>query len=124
MDEIPPVLPVDLCGMTPCNFSRALQNQKDHLLAKVSEDDIKYIDAQFRSLRIAYQEGTGLKAALDAVHSQATLQVFKDSWSPLGKENKALNEFYSGIASVMPETSLVESNFSLINRTRTHIQSH
>ena len=62
MDEIPPVLPVDLCGMTPCDFSRALQNQKDRLLAKVSEDDIEDIDAQFRRLRIAYQEETGLKA--------------------------------------------------------------
>jgi hypothetical protein len=45
MDEIPPVLPVDLCGMTLRDFSRALQNQKDHLLAKVSEDAIEDIDA-------------------------------------------------------------------------------
>jgi hypothetical protein len=42
--------------MTPSDFSRALQNQKDRLLAKVSEDDIEDIDAQFRRLRIAYQE--------------------------------------------------------------------
>jgi hypothetical protein len=118
MDEIPPVLPVDLCGMTPRDFSRALQNQKDRLLAKVSEDDIEAIDAQFRRLRIAYREETGLKVMLDAVHSQATLQAFKDSWSPLGKEYNALKEYCGGIASVMPGTSSVESDFSLINWTR------
>jgi hypothetical protein len=124
MDEIPPVLPVDLCGMTPRDFSRALQNQKDRLLAKVSEDDIEDIDAQFRRLRIAYQEETGLKATLDALHSQGTLQAFKDSWSPLGKEFNALKEFCGGIASVMPGTSLVESYFSLINGQGIHIRSH
>jgi len=50
---------------------------------------------------------------LDAVHSQATLQAFKDSWSPLGKEYNALKEYCGGIASVMPGTCLVKSNFSL-----------
>jgi hypothetical protein len=65
MDEIPPGLPVDLCGMTPHDFSRALQNQKDRLLAKDSEDDIKEdIDAQFRRLRIAFhQDETGYGGA-------------------------------------------------------------
>ncbi|KAI2497762.1 hypothetical protein MHU86_16757 [Fragilaria crotonensis] len=120
MDEIPPVLPVDLCGMTPRDFSRAVQNQKDGLLAKVSEDDIEAIDAQFRRLRIAYREETGLKVMLDAVHSQATLQAFKDSWSLLGEDYHALKEYCCGgiATSVMPGTSLVESDFSLINWTR------
>ncbi len=48
MDGISPDLPVDLCGMTPRDFSRELQNQKESLLSKVSEDNIKDIDAQFR----------------------------------------------------------------------------
>jgi hypothetical protein len=50
LNEIPPVLPVDLCGMTPRDFAKALQNQKDCLLAKVSEEDIEEKDAQFRRL--------------------------------------------------------------------------
>ena len=29
LNEIPPVPPVDLCGMTPRDFAKALQNQKD-----------------------------------------------------------------------------------------------
>jgi hypothetical protein len=119
MDEIPPVLPLDLCGVTQRDFSSAVQNQKDRLLAKVSEDDIEDIDAQeCRHLRIAYQEEKGLQATLDALHSQGTLQAYKDSWNPLGKEYNAFKEFCGGIASVMPGTSSVESNFSLINWTR------
>ena len=54
MNEIPPVLPVDLCAMTPRDFSKALQNQRDRLLTKVSDEDIEDIDAQFRRLRNAY----------------------------------------------------------------------
>ena len=54
MDEIPPVLQLDLSAMTPRDFSSALQNQRDRLLAKVSDEDIEDIDAQFRRLRNAY----------------------------------------------------------------------
>jgi hypothetical protein len=118
MNEIPPVLPVDLCAMTPRDFSKALQNQRDRLLTKVSDEDIEDIDAQFRRLRNAYREEAGVKVTLDAVHSHGTLQAFKDSWSPLGKEYNALKEYCGGIASVMPGTSSVESDFSLINWTR------
>jgi hypothetical protein len=50
-------------------------------------------------------------------HSQGTLQAFKDGWSPLRKEYDALKEHCGGVASAIPGTSLVESNFSLINWT-------
>jgi hypothetical protein len=66
----------------------------------------------------SYQEESGLKSTLDALHSQGTaLQAFKDSWSPLGKEYNALKDFCGGIASVMPGTSSVESDFSLTDWT-------
>jgi hypothetical protein len=55
---------------------------------------------------------------LDANHSTNKVQSLKDSWSPLGKEYDALKEFCGGLASVMPGTSSVESDFSLINWTR------
>ena len=118
VNEIPPVLPVDMCSMAPRAFSAVLQKQKDRLLAKVSEEDIENVDAQFRRLRIAYREDDGMKLRLDANHSTNKVQSFKDSWSPLGKEYDALKEFCGGLASVMPGTSSVESDFSLINWTR------
>jgi hypothetical protein len=47
VNEIPLVLPVDLCSMAPRAFSAVLQKQKDRLLAKVSEEDIENVDAPF-----------------------------------------------------------------------------
>ena len=81
LNEIPPVLPVDLCGMTPRDFAKAPQNQKYCL-------------------------------------SHSAVQSFKECWSPLGKDYNALKEYCGGLASVMPGTSSVEADFSLINWTR------
>ncbi len=118
LNEIPLVLPVDVCGMTPRDFAKARQNQKDRLLDKVSEEDIEEIGAPFRRLRNAYREEEGLKIRLEAVHSHSAVQSFKECWSPLGKDYNALKEYCGGLASVMPCTSLVEADFSLNNWTR------
>ncbi len=53
-----------------------IQNQRGYLLKKVSEGDV---DAQFRHLRIAYLKEAGLKAMLDEIPSQGTLQAFTGS---------------------------------------------
>ena len=126
VNEIPHVLPVDLCSMAPHTFSAVLQKQKDCLLAKVPEGDIlENVDAQFRRLRIAYRDDKGMMLLrLDENHSTNKVQSFKDSWSPLEKEYDALKVFCGGLASVMPGTSSVESDFSLINWTRDpHLKS-
>jgi hypothetical protein len=66
VNEIPPILPVDLCSMAPRAFPAVLQKQKDCMLAKVSEEDIEDVDAQFQCLRIAYHEDEGMRLRLDA----------------------------------------------------------
>ncbi len=123
-DEIPPVLPVDLCSMTQRACLAVLQNQGDRLLQKVSDEDVENVDAQFRRQRIAYRKLEGLKLRLDANHSTSKVQSFKDSWSPLRKDYDALKEYCGGLASVMPGTSSVESDFSLITGPGIHIRSH
>ena len=60
-------------------------------------------------------EEEGVKMKLDAHHSKTSVQSFKECWSPLGKDHDVLKEFCGGLASVMPGTSSVESDFSLIN---------
>ena len=47
-------------------------------MAKVPEEDIEDIDAQFRRLRNAYREDEGLKMRLEAVHSHSAVQSFKE----------------------------------------------
>ncbi len=57
-------------------------------------------------------------------HSHSAVQSVKECWSPLGKDYNALKEYGGGLASVMPGTSLVEADFSLINWTRDpHLKS-
>ena len=46
-NEVPPVLPVYLCSMTPRAFSAALQKQRNCLLKEVLEQGIDDVDAQF-----------------------------------------------------------------------------
>ena len=122
----PPVLPVDLCSMAPRAFSAVLQKQKDRLLAKVSEEDIENVDAQFRRLRIAYREDEGMRLRLDTNHSTNKVQSFKGSWSPLGKEYDALKEFCGGTLLVL---CLGQVPWNLISPSSTgpggiHIRSH
>jgi hypothetical protein len=71
-NEVPPVLPVDVCSMTPRTFSAALPKQRNRLLNKVSEQDIDDVDAQFRRLT-AYREEEGVKMKLDAHHSKTSV---------------------------------------------------
>ena len=104
VNEIPHVLPVDLCSMAPHAFSAVLQKQKDCLLAKVPEGDIlENVDAQFRRLRIAYRDDKGMMLLrLDTNHSTNKVQSFKDSWSPLGKEYDTLKSSVGALLVLCP----------------------
>jgi hypothetical protein len=84
------------------------------LLQKLNNDDVKKIDEQFRSLRLAVREETGLKSVLEANHSNPNAS-FKDYWSSLGNKYNDLKKFCGGVAYVLPGTIFVESDFSLIN---------
>ena len=63
-----PPMPEEQALVTPQDFSKALRNQRDRLLAKVSDEDIEDIDAQFRHLNNAYRKEAGVKVTFDAVH--------------------------------------------------------
>jgi hypothetical protein len=116
-DELPVVLPLDLFSVNSRLFTSALQKQRIRLLQKLNEEEVEKIDEQFRSLRLATREDTGLKSVLEANHSKPNAS-FEDHWSPLGNKYNDLKNFCGGIACVMPGTSCVESDFSLINWTK------
>ena len=113
-DEMPPVLPLDLFAANSRVFTSALQKQRIRLLQKFEAEEVEKIDDQFRSLRLAIREETGLKSVLEAKHSKADAS-FEECWSPLANKYNELKNFCGGVASVMPGTSSVESDFSLIN---------
>ena len=123
-DELPPVLPVHLCNMNARNFNSTLQEQRIRLRRKFTEAEVENIDAEFRSLRLACREESGLKQVLEDNETRARCASFVECWSPLGNKYDNLKNYCGGIASVMPGTSSVESDFSLINWTKDpHSQS-
>jgi hypothetical protein len=117
-EEIPPVLPVDLCNVSGRVFSAALQRQNTRLKNYYSNYYILVIDQQIRNLRIACREEEGLGQALDMAHGRLSTQSFSTCWSPLGNRFPELQEFCGGIASVMPGTASVKADFSVINWTK------
>ena len=117
-DEVPPVLPVDLCNMNARDFNSALQQQRIRLRGKFTETEVENIDEEFRSLRLAFREESGLRQALEDNEAKTKQASFVECWSPLGNKYEKLKKYCGGIASVMPGTSSVESDFSLINWTK------
>lgn len=117
-DELPPVLPLDLCSVDSRLFTACLEQQRIRLKEKFSNEELERIDQQFRKLRLSFREESGFVQVLQQAHSRSALQSFEDCWNPLGKDYDDLRRFCGGIASVMPGTCSVEADFSLINWTK------
>jgi hypothetical protein len=118
-DALPAVLPLDLCSMDTLLFSASLLQQKRRPKQRYSEEDIERIDEQFRNLRIAVKKESGLARILKEKQARSVVSSFEDSWSPLiAREYDDLRIFCGVIASVMPRTATVESDFSIINWTK------
>jgi hypothetical protein len=82
-----------------------------------SEVEIERMDEQFRNLRLAVREESGLWDILE--NNRSDLSIFENCWSPLiGRGYADLRNYCGGIASVMPGTASVESDFSIINWTK------
>jgi hypothetical protein len=58
---------------------------------------------------------TGLKELLEEANSQSTDSAFQNCWSPSGSNFFELRKYTSSIATVIPGTICVQSDFSLNN---------
>ncbi len=79
---------------------------------------LEKIDEQFRKLRLAFKEQCGFSEMLHNAQGSSALKSFESCSSPLGNDFHHLQLFCGAIASIMPGTSSVESDFSLINWTK------
>jgi hypothetical protein len=111
-DALPAVLPLDLCSMDTRLFTASLVQQQRRLQQRFSEEDIERLDKLFRNLRIAVMEESGLARILKEKHARSVVSSFEDSYIPLiGREYDDLRDFCGGIASIVPGTATVESDF-------------
>ncbi|KAG7371412.1 hypothetical protein IV203_019982 [Nitzschia inconspicua] len=117
-DHLPPVLPLELCGVLSRDFVSCLEDQRIRLGHKFSKAEVENIDEQFRKLRLAFKEQIGFSQMLLDAQASCAVQSFEKCWSQLGSEFEQLRMFCGAIASIMPSTSSVESDFSLINWTK------
>jgi hypothetical protein len=100
-------------------FTASLQEQRVRLRQRLTDEKIDGIDQQFRNLRLAVREEKGLKKILGRQQARTDSSTFEICWSPLlGREYDDLRNYCGGIASVMPGTASVESDFSIINWTK------
>ncbi|KAG7338215.1 hypothetical protein IV203_031377 [Nitzschia inconspicua] len=100
------------------DFVSCLEDQRIRLGHKFSEAEVENIDEQFRKLRLAFKEQSGFSQMLLDAQASCAVQSFEKCWSQLGSEFEQLRMFCGAIASIMPSTSSVESDFSLINWTK------
>ena len=117
-DELPPVLPLDLCCVHARDFTACLGQQRLRLKQTFSDEEVEKIDTQFRNLRLAFKEQSGFAEMLQNAQESCAVQSFERCWGPLGNDYGELRRFCGGIASVMPTTASIESDFSLINWTK------
>ena len=85
---------------------------------KSTNEEIEKIDQHIGDLQIAVHEQDGLQTSLEDAQSHSKGFLFQNCWSPSGSNFYDLRQYCGGIASVMPGTICLESDFSLINWTK------
>jgi len=110
-DDVPPVMPQVLATMRPGQFIEGVLNRYRNRLAKSwPDEDIEAVEEDQRSLVKLYKEDTAIRDALDK-HRVDTM--FNDAWDSVPRF-RMLRSFCGGIATVFPNTTSVESDFSIL----------
>ena len=94
------------------SLALCLERHKSRSINALGNDAVEKIDTQLQKMKRTYREDESFARAIDA-HKNSYL--FDESWSPVGVGFQELKSFAGRIATVMPETSSVEANFSLIS---------
>jgi hypothetical protein len=109
---IPPCLPVELINTSNVAFVSLVGSHKHALRSCFGDDFLQQVCQQHKELvRVVTQEAP-LSTKLHT--KMLTGMVFSKSWAPCGSRFKELRQFVAGLATVMPTTSRVEGDFSLM----------
>jgi hypothetical protein len=111
-DELPPVLPLELCRIDMRQFVKLQQSQRDRLLPFFGDDGIESISKDFAEFLRAFREEPKFKEAVGG--NSGNDMGFTEGWSPTNDRFSMLQKFCGGLASAFPNTATVESDFSII----------
>ncbi|CAK9233065.1 unnamed protein product [Sphagnum troendelagicum] len=110
--EAPPVMPADLIKMRPGVFINEVVDQyRGHLAKHWSADLIDKAENEHCELLVVYAHKSNVKAALNK-HNKKTF--FNEAWDCLKGRFMQLRQLCGGLATTFPNTTSVESDFSII----------
>ena len=112
MEDAPPVYPAQRCQLRPRDFNSSVLGPRRARLAKFwSLSEIEKVERDHRDLCSAYKDEVALKKTIDAHHHKI---MFNDAWDSMDGRFQALRRFSSGLATSFPNTTSVESDFSVL----------
>jgi hypothetical protein len=112
MVESPPVFPAQLCQLRPRVFNSTVLGPRQAQLKKFwSPSEIEKVEIDHRELCTAYKDEVSRKQIIDAHHHKI---MFNDAWDSMDGRFQALRRFSSGLATSFPNTTSVESDFSVL----------
>jgi hypothetical protein len=109
--SLPPVLPHDLIKLSAAKFIRRARRHTYRLQHHYSVDHIDVIADEHKLLLHAYRSEPILKQAIDGLDGRSS---FKDGWSLIRSKFPNLMEFCGVLATIFPGTSIVESDFLVL----------
>jgi hypothetical protein len=123
--EAPPVMPVDLVKVHPGVFiSEVVDQYRGHLAKHWSANLIDKAKSQHRELLAVYVRKPDVKAALNK-HDEKTF--FNEAWDCLKGRFMQLCQLCGGFTTAFPNTTSVESDFSIVkwekNDSRSNLTS-
>jgi hypothetical protein len=113
IDAAPPVLPLEIAGLSTIKFTELLFEHEERLRHSFPGTVVEeVISKEFEQLVRLISRDSNLKAALTKGSEDFD---FGKAWQPLGNRFPYMLCFAAGLASVMPGTATVEADFSTIN---------
>ncbi len=107
----PPVMPQQFVIVRPAKFIQEVLNKyRDRLLKFWTFDECEEIEADHRDLVKMYCDDENMRNVIDK-HDVNTL--FNDAWDCVPRF-KRLRAFCGGLATIFPNTTSVESDFSIL----------
>lgn len=110
-DDIPPILPHQLCQLRGRDFGKILTLHRQRIERCLGQSFINRFEADHTALRQAYLSEKILKQNLDACTESTSYQ---NGWKVVEGRFATLRTFAGAFASIFPNTASVESDFSVL----------
>ena len=121
-EESPPTQPLHFTAMSNIEFIELLSIQESRLRQSFDKEALEQtISAEFHQLLRLVAADTVFQQSLEKAAGNGL--DFRKSWLPVGRRFPNLYKLASGLATVLPGTACVESDFSNINYERDEYRS-